>query len=132
MHPSSGITKEYVVTLNRQPRAQDLEAIAAGCTMDGVFVPPVAVIRDDTDASRPNRVRVVVAEGRNREVRGGSPGRGEGGVRGWLPVLGWHGGRRCRVQARAAQPRGPAEASERLACFAELLFRPYVAPLAWR
>lgn len=69
MHPSSGITKEYVVTLNRQPRAQDLEAIAAGCTMDGVFVQPVAVIRDDTDASRPNRVRVVVAEGRNREVR---------------------------------------------------------------
>lgn len=76
MHPSSGITKEYVVTLNRQPRPQDLEAIAAGCTMDGVFVQPVAVIRDDSDSSRPNRVRVVVAEGRNREVR---RGRGGGG-----------------------------------------------------
>lgn len=69
MHPSSGITKEYVVTLNRQPRPQDLDTIAAGCTMDGVFVQPVAVIRDDTDPTRPNRVRVVVAEGRNREVR---------------------------------------------------------------
>lgn len=38
--------------------------------MDGVFVQPVAVIRDDTDATKNNRIRVVVAEGRNREVRG--------------------------------------------------------------
>lgn len=36
--------------------------------MDGVFVQPVAVIRDDTDAMKTNRIRVVVAEGRNREV----------------------------------------------------------------
>lgn len=70
MHPSSGITKEYSVTLDRKPRQADLEAIAGGCDMSGTFVQPVAVLRDDTDATKPNRVRIVVAEGRNREVRG--------------------------------------------------------------
>ncbi|PSC70832.1 6-phosphofructo-2-kinase fructose-2,6-bisphosphatase-like isoform X2 [Micractinium conductrix] len=69
MHPSSGITKEYSVTLNRKPRPQELEAVGAGCAMDGVFVQPVAVARDDTDPGKPNRMRIVVAEGRNREVR---------------------------------------------------------------
>lgn len=39
--------------------------------MGGVFVQPVAVIRDDTDAQKNNRIRVVVSEGRNREVRPG-------------------------------------------------------------
>ena len=69
MHPSSGLTKEYSVTLSRKPSQGELEAIAAGCTMDGVFVQPLAVGRDDSDATKPTRVRIVVAEGRNREVR---------------------------------------------------------------
>lgn len=30
MHPSSGITKEYSVTLDRKPRQEDLEKIAEG------------------------------------------------------------------------------------------------------
>ena len=30
MHPSSGITKEYSVTLDRRPRQEDLQAIAEG------------------------------------------------------------------------------------------------------
>lgn len=38
--------------------------------MGGVVVQPVAVMRDDTDLSKPNRIRIVVAEGRNREVSG--------------------------------------------------------------
>lgn len=42
--------------------------------MGGVFVQPVAVIRDDTDAMKTNRIRVVVSEGRNREVRGSEHG----------------------------------------------------------
>lgn len=44
--------------------------------MGGVFVQPVAVIRDDTDPMKPARIRVVVAEGRNREVRWGRIGLG--------------------------------------------------------
>ena len=78
------------MTLDRKPTPEGLEKIAAGCEMDGgapggtgrVFVQPVAVIRDDTDASKQTRVRVVVAEGRNREVGGW--------VGGWV-VAAWHG-----------------------------------------
>ncbi|KAI3428645.1 hypothetical protein D9Q98_007468 [Chlorella vulgaris] len=71
MHPSSGITKEYSVTLDRKPRQEQLEAMAEGCLMGTppVLVQPLAVIRDDTDSSKMNRIRVIVAEGRNREVR---------------------------------------------------------------
>lgn len=145
MHPSTGITKEYSVTLDRKPSMQDLEKIGAGCEVravrggraggarlklnlrprpqdtwwhlveasvmlagqcnkylllgvapalanlapasnscpsleppsvlfycrqvDGAHVQPVAVALDDTDLSKPNRIRVVVSEGRNREVR---------------------------------------------------------------
>jgi pseudouridine synthase len=68
-HPSSGITKEYSVTLNRRPGKADLEALARGCEMDGAMVAPVAVATDDTDLSKPNRIRIILAEGRNREVR---------------------------------------------------------------
>ena len=35
MHPSSGITKEYSVTLNRKPRPQELEASGGGCCWGG-------------------------------------------------------------------------------------------------
>ena len=37
--------------------------------VDGAHVQPVAVAVDDSDLTKPNRIRVVVAEGRNREVR---------------------------------------------------------------
>lgn len=68
-HPSSGITKEYSVTLNRRPGKAELEALAAGCDIDGMFVRPLAVAVDETDRTKPNRIRMVISEGRNREVR---------------------------------------------------------------
>lgn len=68
-HPSTGITKEYSVTLDRRPSMQQLEKMAEGCEVDGAHVRPVAVAVDDTDLNKPSRIRVVVAEGRNREVR---------------------------------------------------------------
>ncbi|KAL6771443.1 hypothetical protein ACKKBG_A26405 [Auxenochlorella protothecoides x Auxenochlorella symbiontica] len=70
MHPSSNLTKEYCVTLESRPRLPDLQRLAAGAAMeDGTWVTPVSVTLDDSVASKPNRVRIVVAEGRNREVR---------------------------------------------------------------
>eukprot|EP00889_Picochlorum_renovo_P006999 jgi/Picre1/34029/NNA_001506.t1 len=70
-HPSSGLTKEYSVTLNRRPGKLDLERMSKGY-MDkenGVQVVPIAVALDDSDLSKRNRIRIIVAEGRNREVR---------------------------------------------------------------
>ena len=71
-HPASGLTKEYLVTLARPPTRADLDAIAAGSEVDGVAVRPVAVFAPAVVAGDPlsrRRIRVVIAEGRNREVR---------------------------------------------------------------
>jgi pseudouridine synthase len=70
-HPSSGLTKEYSVTLNKRPGKVELEKMSRGYFDKdaNVQVVPVAVALDDSDASKRNRVRIIVAEGRNREVR---------------------------------------------------------------
>ena len=69
-HPSAGITKEYVVATNAEPTRRQLEAIGAGCEVDGALVQPVAVAPVKEPGQRP-RLRIVVAEGRNREARPG-------------------------------------------------------------
>ena len=63
-HPSNGVLKEYSVLSSSKLTRRQLEAIAAGTTVDGAFVVPVAVRQEDD-----NQVVVQVAEGRNREVR---------------------------------------------------------------
>jgi len=68
-HPSSELTKEYSVTLNTRPGKVEMEALTAGCMLDGSQVTPVAVAFDDSDASKQNRIRMILAEGKNREVR---------------------------------------------------------------
>ena len=68
-HPSSELTKEYTVTVNKRPGRSELETMSEGCEIDGVFVTPVAVAVDDSDLSKMNRIKMIVAEGRNREVR---------------------------------------------------------------
>lgn len=67
-HPSSGLTKEYVVTCDKQPTRADLEKVAGGCEVDGAFVRPLAVAPVKEPGRRPG-IRIVIAEGRNREVR---------------------------------------------------------------
>ena len=68
-HPSSELTKEYSVSLNRKPNRQEIEAMSKGCDIDGVIVVPVAVAIDDSDITKPNRIKMIVSEGKNREVR---------------------------------------------------------------
>ena len=68
LHPSSGLTKEYVVTCSQEPSRRDLEKVAGGCEVDGAFVAPVAVA-PVKDSGRKPGIRIVIAEGRNREVR---------------------------------------------------------------
>jgi 16S rRNA U516 pseudouridylate synthase RsuA-like enzyme len=68
LHPSAGLTKEYVVTCSEEPTRRQLETIAAGCEVDGAFVTPVAVA-PVKESGQKNRLRVVISEGRNREVQ---------------------------------------------------------------
>lgn len=68
-HPSSELTKEYVVTVDRTPTRRELEIMAAGCDVEGTMVMPEAVGLEDSDPNGRSKVRVVINEGRNREVR---------------------------------------------------------------
>ena len=55
------------MTCSQPPTRQELEKVADGCEVDGTFVRPVAVAPIREPGRRPG-IRVVIAEGRNREV----------------------------------------------------------------
>ncbi|KAL2653085.1 hypothetical protein R1flu_021213 [Riccia fluitans] len=69
-HPSSGLTKEYIVTVNEKVTRRQLAAIAGGTMVQGVKCVPMIVesIEMEPDETR-QRVKIVVSEGRNHEVR---------------------------------------------------------------
>jgi 16S rRNA U516 pseudouridylate synthase RsuA-like enzyme len=66
---TAGIHKEYVARVNKRLTAKDLKALAEGCALDGVFVQPVFVGLAGTDSAARDRIRIVVQQGRYREVR---------------------------------------------------------------
>lgn len=69
-HPSTGPSKEYILTAESPPTKAQVEGMAKGGTVDGSAVVPRSVERVDTsDGGSRNRLRVVLNDGRNREVR---------------------------------------------------------------
>ena len=69
MHPSAGLTREYLATTDEAPTRKQLASIAAGGMVDGSFVKPALVDTDISDPSHGGRkLRIIVSEGRNREV----------------------------------------------------------------
>lgn len=70
MHPSAGLTKEYIATVDRPATRRHLQQVAEGTEVEGAHVMPVAVAIDDSNPADGNcRIRIVVAEGRKHEVR---------------------------------------------------------------
>ncbi|KAI7749866.1 hypothetical protein M8C21_027531 [Ambrosia artemisiifolia] len=69
-HPSSGLSKEYIATIDGSVHKRHLVAISEGTVIDGVHCTPDAVelLPQQPDKTRP-RLRIVVHEGRNHEVR---------------------------------------------------------------
>lgn len=69
-HPSSGLSKEYIATIDGAVNKRHLIAISEGTVVDGVRCIPDAVelLPQQPDKTRP-RLRIVVHEGRNHEVR---------------------------------------------------------------
>ncbi|KAL6902369.1 hypothetical protein ACP4OV_005245 [Aristida adscensionis] len=69
-HPSSNVTKEYVVTIDGAVHKKHLIAISEGTKIDGVKCIPdlVEPLATQPDTKR-TRLRIVVHEGRNHEVR---------------------------------------------------------------
>lgn len=69
-HPSSGLTKEYVTAVEGKVTKRHLRAISEGTLVEGVHCTPVAVELIPAQANeRKQRLRIVVCEGRNHEVR---------------------------------------------------------------
>ncbi|KAM3315284.1 hypothetical protein ACQJBY_033802 [Aegilops geniculata] len=69
-HPSSNITKEYVATIDGAVHKKHLVAISGGTVIDGVKVVPDLVEPLDAQAdTKRTRLKIVVHEGRNHEVR---------------------------------------------------------------
>ncbi|XP_008808862.2 putative ribosomal large subunit pseudouridine synthase SVR1, chloroplastic isoform X2 [Phoenix dactylifera] len=69
-HPSSELAKEYIATIEGRVHKRHLFAISEGTQIEGVHCIPdfVELLPAQPNASRP-RIRVVVHEGRNHEVR---------------------------------------------------------------
>lgn len=64
IHPSSNIQKEYIAKTDQDITADHLKIISAGTYVEGAFVKPLRVKK-----VRKGTVKIVVGEGKKREVR---------------------------------------------------------------
>ena len=64
IHPSANITKEYLVKTNIEPFHEHLVQISKGIEIEGDWIQPVKVTK-----VRKGTIKVVVREGKKREVR---------------------------------------------------------------
>lgn len=69
-HPSSNLTKEYIATVDGGVHTRHLVAISCGTVIDGAHCTPESVELLPQQPGMPRaRIRIVVNEGRNHEVR---------------------------------------------------------------
>ncbi|EPP34667.1 pseudouridine synthase family protein [Chlamydia ibidis] len=64
IHPSYGITKEYLLKVSRDVTAKNLEDLMEGTVIDGKRVRPVSVSK-----IRRGTIKIVVNEGKKHEIR---------------------------------------------------------------
>ncbi|MFA7330819.1 MAG: pseudouridine synthase [Candidatus Delongbacteria bacterium] len=68
LHPSSHVPKEYIVLTDRELTPEEIVKLAGGIRMDGSRTKPCEIERIGRTGSRP-RYRMVLTEGRNRQIR---------------------------------------------------------------
>ncbi|ANH78660.1 pseudouridine synthase [Candidatus Chlamydia sanziniae] len=64
IHPSYGLTKEYLLKVNREITAKDLENIMKGTRIDGKHIRPILVTK-----IRRGTLKIIVNEGKKHEIR---------------------------------------------------------------
>jgi 23S rRNA pseudouridine2605 synthase len=64
IHPSKGLTKEYLVKASQEITHEHVVSISKGAYIEGAWVKPVRVAK-----MRKGTVKIVVREGKKREVR---------------------------------------------------------------
>jgi 23S rRNA pseudouridine2605 synthase len=69
-HPGGGLEKEYVATVAREPSDRDLDRLVRGVRDSGETLRAEAAWLDRPAGPKaPARVRIILVEGRNRQVR---------------------------------------------------------------
>ena len=68
LHPSGHVPKEYIVLTDRELSEEEQRHLAAGVRLDGRRTKPCELERIGRPGSRP-RYRLVLTEGRNRQIR---------------------------------------------------------------
>ncbi len=56
------------MTTEQLPTRRQLRDLEVGTEVDGELVQPISVQPETSDPAHKNRLRIIVAEGRNREV----------------------------------------------------------------
>lgn len=64
IHPSANLEKEYLAIVDEEPTSQDIARIMRGTEVEGVIVKPKHV-----ELTGKGRLRIVIMEGKKREVR---------------------------------------------------------------
>ncbi len=64
IHPSKGLTKEYLVKTGQEITPEHLQVMSKGALVEGVWVKPVSVSK-----VRRGTIKMIVREGKKREVR---------------------------------------------------------------
>ena len=67
MHPKAGIEKVYVVKVRTVPSDEQLKALNASMDIDGYIIQPCRVYCPEP--AIPNKLRFILKEGRNRQIR---------------------------------------------------------------
>jgi 23S rRNA pseudouridine2605 synthase len=68
LHPSGHVPKEYIVLTDRELSAEEEERLRGGVRLEGRRTKPCELERIGREGSRP-RYRMVLTEGRNRQIR---------------------------------------------------------------
>lgn len=67
MHPKAGIEKVYVVKVRTPPSDDQMKALNASMDIDGYTIHPCRV--SCPEPTVPNKLRFILTEGRNRQIR---------------------------------------------------------------
>lgn len=67
MHPKVGVEKVYVVKVRTVPTEEQMKALNESMELDGYTIQPCRVYCPETDI--PNKLRFILKEGRNRQIR---------------------------------------------------------------
>ncbi len=68
-HPRYEVDKEYLVLAKGEPSKTDMEALSTGVDIGGYITKPALVNKVGTDNNKNTLLKVVIREGRNRQVR---------------------------------------------------------------